>query len=162
MSPTWSLFVFCNGTVNFLLSTMCHWPRTAIVPLSRASDTFVRFCRYSVCTNLAHMPSPPSYHLERRRSVRYPARLPVAIKLAHMSRPCVSAWTWNLSQHGVLLYSHDSIPEGSSVELTIDAAPKPFSLALHGEVLRVTPNTAGEFAIAVECDFPLNLFRPWP
>lgn len=110
------------------------------------------------------MDSPLPRARERRRSARYGARLPVALTVdsATMSEPCFSARTKNLSENGVLLHSNSLIPEGSRVKLTVDCAPKPLLLTLDGEVLRVNPRPGGQFAIAVACDFPLRLFRPWP
>ncbi|HXY14232.1 MAG TPA: PilZ domain-containing protein [Terriglobales bacterium] len=132
------------------------------VPISKLFDTFVMFCPYLNCTNVARMDSPSSRTLERRRGRRYPARLPVAIKFttAHMAESCFSARTQNLSENGILLSSNSRIPEGSDVELTIDAAAAP--LLLKGKVLRVTSRPGKSFAIAVACEFPLSLFRPWP
>ena len=110
------------------------------------------------------MPLPPLRALERRRGKRYPACLPAVIKLTdtNMAESFFSALTQNLSQNGVLLYSNSRLPEGSAVELTINKTPDPLLLTLKGKILRVTPHPRGTFAIAVACDFPLNLFRPWP
>jgi hypothetical protein len=93
-------------------------------------------------------------------STRYPAQLPVAIKLAGFATAePILARTQNLSENGILLHCNSSFPEGSSVELTIDASPEPFLVTLHGEVLRVTPRSGAEFAIAIRCDFPFHLGR---
>jgi hypothetical protein len=79
-----------------------------------------------------------------------------------MPQASIVARTENLSENGLLLYSKSLIPKGSLVELTVDAAPEPLLLSLHGEVLRVHPQPCGEFAIAIRCDIPFRLVRPTP
>ena len=107
------------------------------------------------------MDSPSSHLHERRKSQRYPAHLPVLIRLegASPGAASVSARSVNISENGILLSSDSPFSEGSSVELTVNGAPEPYLLTVHGKVLRVDSQDCGKFAIAVQCGFPFRIAR---
>jgi hypothetical protein len=94
-----------------------------------------------------------------RRSPRYHLHLPVSVKVADRE---IQARSENLSLHGILLTSAYLIPVGSSVELTVGArqlSDNRVPLTARGKVLRVQPQAAGNFAVAIECDRPFG--RRW-
>lgn len=94
-----------------------------------------------------------------RRSPRYHLHLPVSVKVADRE---IQARSENLSLHGILLTSAYLIPVGSTVELTVSAKQLPdqsIPLTARGKVLRVQPQAAGNFAVAIECYRPFG--RRW-
>ena len=91
--------------------------------------------------------------------MRYPVHLPVLAKLPGAPLPIVGR-SENISLHGMLFLSDFLILERSAVELTINLSrtpQRPASLTAHGKVLRVQPQPAGNFAIAVAFDYPIAI-----
>jgi hypothetical protein len=92
-----------------------------------------------------------------RRDIRYPLRMPVTLKLAHKE---MQARSENISLRGILLSSASLIPQGSAVEVAVGVANLPdhgVQLSAHGKVLRVQPETSGNFAVAIEFERPFEL-----
>ena len=107
------------------------------------------------------MTSMNSPHLQdrrqERRDVRYPLHMPVILKLAHKE---MQARSENISLRGILLSSASSIPRGSTVEVAVGVANLPdqgVQLSARGQVLRVKPETSGNFAVAIAFERPFEL-----
>ena len=94
---------------------------------------------------------------KERREMRYPLHLPVLIK---MQRHEMRARSQNISLGGILVSSDSMIPEGTTVEVTIGVTHTPdpgILLSARGEVLRVQPNPAGDFAVAIRLERSFEL-----
>jgi hypothetical protein len=92
-----------------------------------------------------------------RRDVRYPLHMPVILKLAHKQ---MQAHSENISLRGILLSSASLIPQGSMVEVAVGVANLPdhgVQLNARGKVLRVKPETSGNFAVAIAFERPFEL-----
>ncbi len=92
-----------------------------------------------------------------RRDIRYPLHMPVTLKLAHQE---MQARSENISLRGILLSSASLIPPGSAVEVAVGVANLPdhgVQLNARGKVLRVQPETSGNFAVAIEFEHPFEL-----
>ncbi len=92
-----------------------------------------------------------------RRDIRYPLHMPVILKLAHRE---MQARSENISLRGILLSSASLIPTGSAVEVAVGVASLPdhgVQLSARGKVLRVQPETSGNFAVAIEFERPFEL-----
>jgi len=101
---------------------------------------------------------------QERRDVRYPLHMPVILKMAHKQ---MQARSENISLRGILLSSTALIPQGSMVEVAVGVANLPdhgVQLSARGKVLRVKPETSGNFAMAIafERPFELGLQKPQP
>ena len=99
---------------------------------------------------------------ELRRSTRYLLCVPVALRLGGSY---LSARSENISENGILLSTDFLIPEGTSVELIVDfgrVAGPGVSLTSRGKVLRLQPQGAGGFSIAIACDIPFRISRKNP
>jgi PilZ domain len=102
---------------------------------------------------------------QERRDFRYPLHLPVVIRMD--SRKEMQVRSENISLSGILLSSAFSIPEGSTVEVSIGVTHLPdpgILLNASGKVLRVRPKDSGEFSVAIRLDeaFKLPLSQPAP
>jgi PilZ domain len=98
----------------------------------------------------------PPQRLERR-DVRYPLHMPVILKMAHKE---MQARSENISLRGILLSSTSLIPQGSMVEVAVGVANLPdhgVQLSARGKVLRVKPETSGNFAVAIAFERPFEL-----
>jgi PilZ domain len=94
---------------------------------------------------------------QERRDVRYPLQMPVILKMAHKQ---MQARSENISLRGILLSSDSSIPQGSTVEVAVGVANLPdhgVQLNARGKVLRVEPETSGNFAVAIAFERPFEL-----
>lgn len=103
------------------------------------------------------MTSMNSPQRQERRDVRYPLHMPVILKLAHKK---MQARSENISLRGILLSSASLIPQGSTVEVAVGVANLPdhgVQLNARGKVLRVQPETSGNFAVAIAFDRPFEL-----
>ncbi len=92
-----------------------------------------------------------------RRDIRYPLHMPVTLKVA---RKEMHARSENISLRGILLSSASLIPQGSAVEVAVGVANLPdhgVQLSARGKVLRVQPETSGNFAVAIEFERPFEL-----
>jgi hypothetical protein len=92
-----------------------------------------------------------------RRDVRYPLHMPVVLKMAHKQ---MQARSENISLRGILLSSASRIPQGSTVEVAVGVANLPdhgVQLSARGKVLRVKPETSGNFAVAIAFERPFEL-----
>jgi len=103
--------------------------------------------------------TPPN---QPRRDIRYPLHMPVTLKLGHKE---MQARSENISLRGILLSSAAMIPQGSTVQVAVGVANLPdhgVELNARGKVLRVQPETSGNFAVAIEfeCPFVLGLQTP--
>lgn len=101
----------------------------------------------------------PQFHSHRqeRRETRYPLHLPVLIKMARQE---MRARSQNISLGGILVSSDSMIPEGAAVEVTIGVTHTPdpgILLSARGEVLRVQPNPAGDYAVAIRLERSFEL-----
>jgi hypothetical protein len=86
---------------------------------------------------------------QERRETRYPLHLPVVIKMARQE---MRARSENISLGGILLSSDSMIPEGTTVEVAIGVTHTPdpgILLSARGQVLRVRPNPAGDYTVAI-------------
>ena len=96
-------------------------------------------------------------HRQERRDVRYPLHMPVILKMAHKE---MKARSENISLRGILLSSASQIPQGSTVEVAVGVANLPdhgVQLSARGKVLRVQPETSGNFAVAIAFERPFEL-----
>jgi len=103
------------------------------------------------------MTSMNSSQRPERRDVRYPLHMPVILKLAHKE---MQARSENISLRGILLSSATLIPQGSTVEVAVGVANLPdhgVQLNARGKVLRVKPETSGNFAVAIAFEHPFEL-----
>jgi hypothetical protein len=103
------------------------------------------------------MASINSPQRQERRDVRYPLHMPVILKLAHKQ---MQARSENISLRGILLSSAFLIPQGSTVEVAVGVANLPdqgVQLSARGKVLRVQPETSGNFALAIAFERPFEL-----
>jgi hypothetical protein len=94
---------------------------------------------------------------QARRDIRYPLHMPVSIKLASKEIPARSE---NISLRGILLSSGLLIPQGSTVEVAVGVANLPdhgVQLNARGRVLRVQPETSGNYAVAIGFEGPFEL-----
>lgn len=94
---------------------------------------------------------------QQRRDVRYPLNMPVILKMAHKE---MHARSENISMRGILLSSASLIPQGSTVEVAVGVANLPdqgVQLSARGKVLRVKPETSGNFAVAIAFERPFEL-----
>jgi PilZ domain len=94
---------------------------------------------------------------QERRDVRYPLHMPVVLKMAHKE---MQARSENISLRGILLSSASLIPQGSTVEVAVGVANLPdhgVQLSARGKVLRVKPETSGNFAVAIAFERPFEL-----
>jgi hypothetical protein len=92
-----------------------------------------------------------------RRDVRFPLHMPVILKMAHKE---MQARSENISLRGILLSSACLVPQGSTVEVAVGVANLPdhgVLLSARGKVLRVQPETSGNFAVAIAFDRPFEL-----
>ncbi len=92
-----------------------------------------------------------------RRETRYPLHLPVLIKVARQE---MRARSQNISLGGILLSSNSLIAEGATVEVAIGVTHTPdpgILLSARGQVLRVQPNPAGDYAIAIRLERSFEL-----
>jgi hypothetical protein len=83
--------------------------------------------------------------------------MPVILKLAHQQ---MQARSENISLRGILLSSASLIPQGSTVEVAVGVANLPdhgVQLNARGKVLRVKPETSGNFAVAIAFERPFEL-----
>jgi hypothetical protein len=106
--------------------------------------------------NSMNSPQQPDRRHERR-DVRYPLHMPVILKLAHQQ---MQARSENISLRGILLSSASLIPQGSTVEVAVGVANLPdhgVQLNARGKVLRVKPETSGNFAVAIAFERPFEL-----
>ena len=91
-----------------------------------------------------------------RRDIRYSVHLPVSLKVADKELHTRSE---NISLGGILLSSAFLIPEGSTVEVAFGVASLPDTStqsSIRGKVLRVQPKAAGDFAVAIAFEHPLQ------
>src|SRR5947208_382178 len=90
--------------------------------------------------------------LERRRRRRFPAQLPVVLKIQEQAGWCeVRGISENASEIGVLLFANRNVPLGAAVEVSI-SMPNGVQLSALGTVVRTTPGYGRDkFAIAVQC-----------
>jgi hypothetical protein len=98
--------------------------------------------------------------LGQRRDVRYPLHLPVIVKATGGGRSETSGLSDNISVRGVLFFTANPIPQGSSVRMFVrfpDGIDDNFGLAGMGKVLRVSRAAPGKFAMAIGCDRPLRV-----
>ncbi len=89
--------------------------------------------------------------------MRYPLHLPVLIKMARQE---MRARSENISLGGILLSSDSRIPEGATVEVAVGVAHTPdpgILLSARGKVLRVHPNLAGDYAVAIQLERSFEL-----
>jgi hypothetical protein len=103
------------------------------------------------------MTSMNSPQRQERRDVRYPLHMPVVLKMAHKE---MQARSENISLRGILLSSASLIPQGSTVEVAVGVANLPdhgVQLSACGKVLRVQPETSGNFAVAIAFERPFEL-----
>ncbi|MFZ0956820.1 MAG: PilZ domain-containing protein [Candidatus Sulfotelmatobacter sp.] len=104
------------------------------------------------------MNSPqPQDRRQERRDVRYPLHMPVVLKMAHKE---MQARSENISLRGILLSSAFPIPQGATVEVAVGVANLPdhgVQLNARGKVLRVQPETSGDFAVAIAFERPFEL-----
>jgi hypothetical protein len=94
---------------------------------------------------------------QERRETRYPLHLPVLIKMARQE---MRARSENISLGGILLSSDSPIPEGATVEVAIGVTHTPdpgILLSARGQVLRVQPNPAGDYAVAIRLERSFEL-----
>ena len=92
-----------------------------------------------------------------RRDIRYPLHMPVSIRLATKE---ILTRSENISLRGILLSSGSLIPQGSTVEVAVGVANLPdhgVQLSARGKVLRVQPETSGNFAVAIGFEHPFEL-----
>ena len=82
---------------------------------------------------------------QERRDVRFPLNVPVSLKLGNEE---IGAYSENISLGGILVSSASLIPEGSSVEVTIETTVWRLLWA-RGRVVRAQPTTPGSFAVAI-------------
>ena len=83
--------------------------------------------------------------------------MPVILKMAHKE---MQARSENISLRGILLSSACLVPQGSTVEVAVGVANLPdhgVLLSARGKVLRVQPETSGNFAVAIAFDRPFEL-----
>lgn len=83
--------------------------------------------------------------------------MPVVLKMAHKE---MQARSENISLRGILLSSASLIPQGSTVEVAVGVANLPdhgVQLSACGKVLRVQPETSGNFAVAIAFERPFEL-----
>jgi PilZ domain len=108
------------------------------------------------------MPSPQR---NERRDFRFPLHLPVLIKTALRNE--MRTRSENISLRGILLSSAFSIPEGSTVEISVGVehlADPGILLNARGRVLRVQPKATGDFSVAIQLEeaFRLPLSESMP
>jgi hypothetical protein len=103
--------------------------------------------------HLAMDPSPKSLE---RRGIRYSLNLPVSLTLAHQK---FQARSESISLGGIRLTSASFIPEGAVIEVEVCIAhlPEPGTyLSARGKVLQVQSRAAGDFAVAVAFEHPIQ------
>jgi hypothetical protein len=101
--------------------------------------------------------SYPQMARQERRETRYPLHLPVVIKMARQE---MRARSENISLGGILVSSDSLIPEGTKVEVAIGVTHTPdpgILLSARGQVLRVQPNPAGDYAVAIRLERSFEL-----
>jgi hypothetical protein len=87
--------------------------------------------------------------IERRSSQRFDVQLPVSLRMANAAKES-RCLTQDVSASGTLLYSDQSLPESSSVELTF-VMPSEITFEGNlrvrclGKILRVTPPQIGAY-----------------
>lgn len=100
-----------------------------------------------------------------RKELRYGLRLPVLLEAPASSGQLV-AESENISLHGILLRAGVAIARGSRVRLAVGLKPlvprAKLSLTAAGRVLRVVPDTSGNFIMAVKCERPFRILRARP
>ena len=82
--------------------------------------------------------------VERRRSTRYPLRLPIQVALLHERGNQLQGQTRDLSSVGVLFQTPEPLEVGSPVEYTIDLmSNSSLQLRCRGRVVRTGSEGAG-------------------
>jgi hypothetical protein len=100
-------------------------------------------------------------HQPERKYRRFPGTYPVHLTF-QSGEPLteVEAISKNVSIGGMLLKTASAIPQRSSVKFTIRLhgiqTMRPIDLVGEGEVVRVEPQGAEGFAIAIECNQPIS------
>jgi hypothetical protein len=92
-----------------------------------------------------------------RKDVRYPLHLPVLVRSKGGE---IHAQSENISLHGILLSSASQITGPAvQLEITVRSAPHRTVLIGQGKVLRVELKAAGDFSVAIACEYPFRLKR---